>query len=423
MTKTFSGIQNIAFLSTHGHFDPVPQLGRTDTGGQVVYVLELAKALSALRINVDIFTRWFDRTQKQVNPVPDWPGVRIIRIPAGPWAFIPKEEIYDVLDGLAENMIAFIKKQGFGYDLFHGHYVDAGIVTLRVARHMEKPSFFTPHSLGAWKRDQMKGDPDEMEKKYRFKRRISEERRIFRSVDGLAVTSLVQHEKLEALYGFTSDNIVNLPPGTNIHQYRPSRPDEEDVHTDLPKPYVLCLSRIDSNKGHDLLLEAFDIVRNRMPDFHLVIGGGSARPQQRELEILDNIKNIIRQKHLEEAAHVIGYVPDKMMVPYYRQAELFVLPSTFEPFGMTAAEAMACGTPVIASKHGGIRNVIVSGKNGLLIDPANPQEFAEAILSLLDDKKRALSMGLLGCETIRREYSWEAMAERHIAFYRRFMTT
>ncbi len=423
MTKTVPGIKNIAFLSTHGYFDPVPQLGRTDTGGQVVYVLELAKALSALRINVDIFTRWFDRTKRQVDPVPDWPGVRIIRIPAGPWSFIPKEDIYDVLDELAENIIAFIKKQGVRYDLYHGHYVDAGIVTLQGARHMEKPSFFTPHSLGAWKQDQMKGDPEEMEKKYKFKHRISEERRVFQAVDGLAVTSLVQREKLEALYGFTSDNIVNLPPGTNIHRYRPSRPDEEDVHTDLPKPYVLCLSRIDSNKGHDLLLEAFDIARNRMPDVHLVIGGGSARPQQRELEILDNIKNIIHQKHLEEAAHIIGYVPDEMMVPYYRQAELFVLPSTFEPFGMTAAEAMACGTPVIASKHGGIRNVIVSGKNGLLIDPVNPQEFAEAILSLLHDKERALSLGLQGCETIRREYSWEAMAERHITFYRRFMTT
>ena len=421
MTKTVPDIKNIAFLSTHGYFDPVPQLGRTDTGGQVVYVLELAKALSALRINVDIFTRWFDRAKEQVDPVPDWPGVRIIRIPAGPWAFIPKEEIYDVLDGLAENMIAFIKKQGFGYDLFHGHYVDAGIVTLQVSRKLNKPSFFTPHSLGAWKRDQMKGDSDEMEKKYKFKRRISEERHLFQSVAGLAVTSLVQREKLEALYGFTSDNTVNLPPGTNIHRYRPYQPDEEDVHTDLPKPYVLCLSRIDSNKGHDLLLEAFDIVRNRMPGVHLVIGGGSARPQNRELEILDNIKKIIRQKHLEKAAHIIGYVPDEMMVPYYRQAEQFVLPSTFEPFGMTAAEAMACGTPVIASKHGGIRNVIVSGKNGLLVDPANPQEFAEAMICLLEDKERALALGLQGCETIRREYSWEAMAERHIKFYSHLM--
>ena len=161
--------KHIAMLSTHGYFDPVPKLGQTDTGGQVVYVLELAKALSQIGIKVDIYTRWFDKSQEQVDPVPNNPDVRIIRIPAGPWKFIPKEFIYDVLPELSENMTAFIRSNQIYYDLFHGHYVDAGIVALDVARALDKPLFFTAHSLGAWKRDQMGGDADEMEKKFNFK--------------------------------------------------------------------------------------------------------------------------------------------------------------------------------------------------------------------------------------------------------------
>ena len=103
-------IKNICMLSTHGYFDPVPQLGRTDTGGQVLYVLQLAKALSTRKIKIDIYTRWFDPSKRQIDPIPNYPDVRVIRIPAGPWEFIPKEDIYDILPELTENMIGFIRE-------------------------------------------------------------------------------------------------------------------------------------------------------------------------------------------------------------------------------------------------------------------------------------------------------------------------
>jgi glycosyltransferase involved in cell wall biosynthesis len=267
----------------------------------------------------------------------------------------------------------------------------------------------------------MKGDPQTMERKFKFKHRISEELRVFKAVDGLAATSMIQEEKLEHLYGFKSAKIVNLPPGTNIHIFRPLQPDEHDIETDLPNKYIFCLSRIDSNKGHDLLLDAYDLVRRRISDVHLIIGGGSPKPQNRELDVLKKIKQTIINKKLEHRVSLIGYVPDKLMAPYYRKARLFVLPSIFEPFGMTAAEAMSCGTPVIVSKFAGIKNAIISGKNGLLVDPANTPEFADAMIKLLQDEEQAQRLGQNGCETIRKEYSWEAIARRHIAFYQKFM--
>ncbi|MCK4358152.1 MAG: glycosyltransferase [Candidatus Cloacimonetes bacterium] len=421
MEKHNIKIKNICMLSTHGYFDPIPQLGRTDTGGQIVYVLELAKALSSQHCKVDIYTRWFDESKNQIDPIPGCPEVRVIRIPSGKWEFIAKEKIYDVLPELAENMVTFIKENKLKYDLFHGHYVDAGIVTLDVAKAFDKPAFFTAHSLGAWKRDQMGGNPEEMEKKYNFKHRISEELRIFKSVKAQTVTTQLQQEKLEELYDFTTENIEIIPPGVDVHTYYSLKPNKNKVKTNLPEKYIFCLSRIDTNKGHDLLLNAFDIVKKEISDIALVIGGGSPKPQQREKGIFANMRKIINEKGLQESVHIIGYVPDELMPPYYRQAELFVLPSLFEPFGMTAIEAMACGTPVIASKFGGIKNVISTGENGILVNPENPNEFADEMITLLKDKKKAKYIGQKGNETIVKYYSWEAIAERHLAFYHKYI--
>ena len=416
-------LSSICMLSTHGYVDPVPQLGRTDTGGQVVYVLELSKALSSRGVKVDIYTRGFDPSKKQVEAVPDRPKVRVIRIPAGSNDFIPKEQIYDVLPELTDNMIGFIRENDLSYDLFHGHYVDAGIVALKVAATFARPAFFTAHSLGAWKRAQMGGDPEEMETKFNFNLRIAEEVRIFKSVMAQSVTTELQGDKLEELYDFTSDNIVVIPPGVDVHTYRPPQPGPAARKSRLPKKYILCLSRIDSNKGHDLLLNAFDIVRKSLSDIDLVIAGGSPNPQQRELDIFATMRSIIDEKAMEGRVHIIGYVPDEDMAPLYQQAELFVLPSLFEPFGMTVLEAMACGTAVVASKFGGIRNVVTTGENGVLIDPSDPEEFSQAIVSILSDSKLAGRLADEGRNTIQRSYSWEAIADRHIAFYEKFLGT
>lgn len=412
--------KNIAMLSTHGYFDPIPQLGQTDTGGQVTYVLELAKALAKSGVKVDIYTRWFDPERRQVDPVPDHPDVRVIRIPAGPWEFIVKEEIYDVLPELANNMAKFIRDSALDYDLFNGHYVDAGIVTLAVAETLGKPAYFTPHSLGAWKRDQMGGDPEEMEHQFKFRHRIAEEERILRSVKGTSLTSLVQVEKLKELYTYNGDNIVVIEPGTDIHTYHPLSQGEQDGKRPIPKPYIFCISRIDSNKGHDMLLHAFDIVRREVAEVDLVIGGGSPTPKERELNIKAGMQKIVDEAGMQDRVHIIGYVPDELMAPYYRQALLFALPSLFEPFGMTATEAMACGTPVVASRFGGIRSVINSGENGVLVDPQDPQEFAQAMIELLRDREKAERIGRAGAQTVKDHLSWEAIARRFIEFYDKF---
>jgi mannosylfructose-phosphate synthase len=415
-----SHFKHIAMLSTHGYFDPIPLLGETDTGGQVLYVLELSKALARKGIRVDIFTRWFDHSRLQINPLKDCPEVRVIRIPAGPWEFVIKEEIYELLPELTENLSSFIKKNNLDYDLFHGHYVDAGIITIEMEEIFRRPAFFTAHSLGAWKRERMDGEPGEMELQYHFNHRISEEKRIYNTLRGHTVTSQLQLEKLRELYDYQGDNVEIIPPGVNIHKFKPLAPCDPPAKTGLPEKYIFCLSRVDSNKGYDLLLNAFARVCEEFDDIYLVTGGGSAHPQPREQEVLDMMHRIMQEKHIENRIVFVGHVEEHLMVSYYQNALFFVMPSIFEPFGMTTQEAMASGIPVIASRFGGIKTVLTHEKDGLLIDPKNEDEFAGAMLKLLKDKEYRAKLGKEASKLVRRHFSWEAMADLHLAFYKKY---
>ncbi len=408
-------------LSTHGYFDPVPDLGKTDTGGQVLYVLHLSRALVELGVQVDIITRWFDRSQKQIEPLPGCPDARVVRIPAGGWEFIPKERIYDVLPELAANTSRFIEEGGLDYDLFHGHYVDAGIVALDLAEALARPVFFTAHSLGAWKRQVMGGDPGEMDEKYNFTRRIGEERRIFKSVNAQTVTSEEEVEKIGELYSLSPENLTFIPPGVDVDLFRRLADGEKEGTLDLPRPYIFNVGRIAKAKGHDLLLAAYKRVLDRFPDVHLVIGGGSENPGGVEREVLSWIERFVEENGLQERVRLIGGVSNNDLPPYYRQSEMFILAGRYEPFGMTALEALACETPSIISKFAGIQRNLTSGGDCLLADPTETEELAEAVCTLLEDPDEAKRMARTGRKMIEREFSWTAIAARHLDLYRKHL--
>ena len=414
-------IKRIAMVSAHGYFDPVPQLGKTDTGGQVVYVLELAKILSQkYKTKVDIYTRWFDKSQKKIDPVPNFQNIRVIRIKAGPWKFIPKEKIYNFLPELSQNIIKFIKKNDINYDLFHGHYVDGGIIAADVAKNFKKPIFFTPHSLGAWKKADMNEDPKKMEKKYNFKRRIKEEIRILKLAKATTLTTSLQKEKLKELYNLEPKNLDIIPPGVDIKNFCPLRSGKK-TNKSLPKKYFFCLSRIDTNKGHNFLIQSFSFVNKKISDAKLIIGGGSLNPQKSELKILKKIKIAIKKNKLKNNVIMTGYIEDNVLPSFYRQASVFVVPSIFEPFGMTALEAMACGTPVVASKFGGIKNIILEKGGGLLADPNDPKEFSDAIVKLIENPKFAKKIGKEGRKIVCKHFSWDSIAEKYIKFYKKYL--
>jgi mannosylfructose-phosphate synthase len=416
-------VRNVCMLSTHGYFDPVPELGKTDTGGQVLYVLQLDRSLARLGLKVDIYTRWFDGSKRQIERLPGCPQARVVRIPAGGREFIPKEGIYGVLPELSKNMVQFIKDEDLQYDLFHGHYVDAGMVAMKVAEAFSKPCFFTAHSLGAWKRERVGGDPEEMDRTFNFTRRIAEELRIFRSVNAQTVTSIEEQGKIKELYGFEPPRVEFIPPGVDVHRFRPLYPgeDEETTKIALPEKYIFMVSRIAAAKGHDLLLAAFARVLDEFPDLHVVIAGGTEEPDEEEIEVLSKIERFTKEGGMADRVHTVGGIRHDDLPPYFRRSELFVLPARYEPFGMTALEAMACQVPAVVSTHAGIEENLTSGADCLLVDPLETEVLAEALCSLLRDRDLGKRLGAGGRETVRENFSWQAIAGRYLAFYEKYL--
>ncbi len=415
-----SKIKNIAQFSVHGYFDPEPVLGRTDTGGQVTYVLELAKYLAKINdIKVDIYTRQFEgrETVAHVND-----RVRVVRLPCGPDEFIRKEEIFPHWNEFIDNAQAFFKENSLQYDVLHGHYWDAGYVCMNLAERLGQPYFYTAHSLGAWKREQMGGDPAEMEKLWKFEERVHWENILFRKAAAHTVTTEDGRDTYKRLYDFETPHMDVIPPGVDIHRFRPLESGEKERDLDtLPGNYVFCLSRIDSNKGHAELIRAFAHVAKEVPDATLVIGGGSKEPKQHEMNVRAEFVKIIDELDLGDRVVFTGYVDDDDLATYYRKAGLFVLPSKYEPFGMTTLEAMSCGTPVVATKFGGIRKNLREGYDALMVDPGDEKEFGAAITRLLTDEALSSKLVENGLRTIRERFSWEAIAETTLKFYQRYI--
>jgi len=414
-----SKIRNIAHFSVHGYFDPEPILGRTDTGGQVTYVLELAKYLAQIDdIKVDIYTRQFEGLD-QIAPVND--RVRVVRFPCGPDKFIRKEDIFPYWDEFVDNAMNFLQENGLRYEVLHGHYWDAGYVCMKLGGRLDQPFFYTAHSLGAWKKEQMGGNPEEMEKLFKFEERIHWENILFRAAKAHTVTTEDGKDTYKRLYEFETPDMEIIPPGVDIHRFRPLEPGETERNLETPDKYIFGLSRIDSNKGHVELIRAFAHVAAKVPDAYLVIGGGSKEPKQHEIDVKNSFLKVVDELGLGDRVIFTGYVLDDDLATYYRKASLFVLPSKYEPFGMTTLEAMSCGTPVVVTKFGGIRKNLKNEYDALMVDPTNEEKFSEAMTRILTDG--ALSQRLVenGLKTIRERFSWEAIAATTLEFYQRYV--
>ncbi|MFH1552583.1 MAG: glycosyltransferase [Candidatus Omnitrophota bacterium] len=412
--KTTRKIKKICMLSVHGHVDAKPILGKIDTGGQVTYVLELSKALAKKGIKVDIYTRQFQHKKTIENVAP---GVRIIRIPCGGKKFIPKERLAPYLDTFVKNMEKFIKQEGLKYDIFYSHYWDAGYVAMKLTERLDYFFIHAFHSLGAWKREQMGGNPREMEKLYNFKKRINIEKMIFRKVRSLIMTSSDMIKRSRKFYDYTSKDYIVLPAGVNTDVYRPLKKGEKEKKIDVPQNYIFWVGRIDTNKGLDYLLRAFAEVVTKAKDLCRVIGGGSKSPGPQEKKLRRNLAKIIDTKQIKNRVFFARYIKDALLPAYYRRSKFFVLPSRFEPFGMTVAEAMACGTPVVISNRAGIRKYLTNKRNCLTVNPSNKKALSWAFRVLNQNYTFRRKIAKNGLQLAREQFIWARIAEENLDFY------
>lgn len=406
-------INSILMLSLHGYVAAEPELGKPDTGGQVVYVLELAKRFSRLGRRVDLVTRRFE-DQPEVEEVNE--NFRVWRIPFGGPDFIRKEDMHDYLGDFVTNFLSAARNRSMQYDVAYSHYWDAGWAGQKIAEELGIPHVHTPHSLGWWKQATMGEDMDEaaMEAKYRFRERIRTEFLVYQTCDHVIATTEPQTELLQEHYDVLERHITVIPPGMDENRFSPARKEERERLREqygLRAQDVLALGRMATNKGYDLLLQAMPTTLELAPDSRLVAALGGEASEQDEAGV-GELRSLAQELGIMEQIKWVQYVPDEDLANYYRAASVFALPSRYEPFGMVAIEAMACGTPTVVTTHGGLFDLIDFGQHALYADPFRPPEFGAMLAMPLLHPRLAQELSVEGARFARRNFGWTGIAKR-----------
>jgi len=405
--------QRIMMISTHGYVAAEPEFGKPDTGGQVVYVLELSKCLARMGYDVDILTRQFE-DQAESEEVE--PRVRVLRFPCGGKDFIPKETLCESIPEWVENVSRWIRANNLSYCFINSHYWDAGLAGQALSNRHGFPHFHTPHSIGAWKRDNMDGDPEENEKKYNFNRRVREEKIVYDECDRVIATTPTQRDLLLGSdYDVPSSHIAVIPPGYDDRRFFPvSLATRKAVkqELDLDGRIVLALGRIAKNKGYDLLIRAMPPVFERIADARLVLAVGSTDPSAEESEQVNGLKDLAKELDIADRVIFRDYIPDDLLPDYYRAADVFALSSRYEPFGMTAVEAMACGTPTVVTTEGGLWEQVTWGLESLYANPFDPEAFGHAIAAVLAHREVFDQLARNGSLKARARFTWTGIAQQ-----------
>jgi len=410
--------ERIAMVSTHGYVAAEPPLGMPDTGGQVVYVLELSKKLAQLGYKVDIWTRRFE-DQPEIEEVED--NVRIIRMACGGKDFIPKEYLYKKLPEWTEHALRFIKDNELTYEFINSHYWDAGLAGQHLAEVLEVPHIHTPHSVGIWKKRNMEADfPDDKDKfdeTYNFSRRIHHETTLYRECDMVIATSPMQLDMFYRDYSLPRRKVRMIPPGYDDNRFFPvSEATQEAIRKDFGMPtdrkIVSSIGRLSRNKGFDLLVDAFSVVAERADDVILRLAVGSESDENTEDPMRAELEGKIRDLGLQDRVILTDSLPDEEMADFYRAADVFCLPSRYEPFGMTAIEAMACGTPTVVTTHGGLYRTLTYGTDALFADTFDKVDFGITILKAIRYKKIRDRMAEEGAHTVRSLFTWTGIAQQ-----------
>ncbi|HYC71686.1 MAG TPA: glycosyltransferase [Opitutaceae bacterium] len=415
-----STLPRIGMVSTHGYVAAEPPLGAADTGGQVVYVLELAKKLAQLGFEVDIWTRQFE-DQPPLDVVNE--RVRVIRVPCGGRNFHDKEYLVLHLAEWAENALRFIKQHRLQYQFFNSHYWDAGFATRRLAEALNVPHIHTPHSLGLWKKQLMERDSPEdaanFERKYNFTQRINEETLLYSSCEEVIATTPDQLDMIVKDYGAPSERVHMIPPGYDDNRFFPvSAASRTAIRQRLGfegRRIVLALGRIANNKGYDLLIDAFSVVAPRILDADLILAVGGTSLNEREQKIYDGLQRRVAFHGLGERVKFTGFVADTELADYYRAADVFVLSSRYEPFGMTAIEAMACGTPTVVTTHGGLFRAVTFGRHALYADTFDKEDLGISIVKILRHPRLSNRLARMGAHKARSLFTWTGIAQQLVS--------
>jgi D-inositol-3-phosphate glycosyltransferase len=376
-------IRRVAFLSLHT--SPMEQPGSGDAGGMNVYIRHLASALAATGVEVDIFTRSADAGRPAVEH-PDQ-GVRVHNIVAGPRRNVAKEELPELLYSLVPEIDRTRSRQSSRhYDLIHSHYWISGLAGLELSRQWNVPLVHTMHTMAKAKNLALR--PGE---KPEPRRRADGEHWIVDGASRLIANTGAETAELVSYYDADFDRIDVVPPGVDLSTFTPAfRRRSRAAHAIPPGAFhLLFAGRIQWLKGPHVLVQAAALLRRRRPDIDLkvtILGAVSGATDF-------NLGSLVTAAGMDDVVTHLPPVGAPELAGWYRSADVVVMPSYSESFGLVALEAQACGTPVLATRVGGLPRAILDGRTGLLVDGHLAADWADALEVLHDDPNRRQAMG------------------------------
>ena len=402
----------IAMLSYHTC--PLATLGGKDTGGMNVYVRELTRQFGEMGIRVDVFTRSQDEHVPHILHDLGY-GNRVVHVPAGPEVPLPKQELATFLSDFARGIQVFAHLKNLKYDIIHSHYWMSGLAAKELDEIWNVPVIHMFHTLGLMKQ-RVARDESEREGEYR----IIGEREVIRLADRIVAATPAELAQLQWLYEADTKKIVVIPPGVDISHFYPIPEDEAKEFIGIPPcdHMLLFVGRIEPLKGIDTLIEALSIMRKDHVFVCLTVIGGNPETDQDDNKSEMARLQLLREKYgLEDLIAFLGSRSQDTLPYYYSAADAVVVPSQYESFGLVALEAMACGTPVVASQVGGLAFLIQDGVTGYTVPADDPQALADRLTTLVNNPELRQRMGERAASTAR-EYRWQRIADRVLNVYR-----
>ena len=399
------------------HADPLAEVGSKEAGGQNIYVFYLSKFLSRQGIYVDVFTRWDKKNKKEIVQVNKF--FRVIRVKAGPKRYMPRDLFFNCVSEFSQNVLKRMKRDRVSYDVMHCNYWFSGMIGLKLKRKLKIPMLYVFHSIGKVRFEALKNLKLQKKDYGFFQKRNKFEKKIVEECDFVVSTSPVEKKIIQKTFGIPAQKIKFISIGIDdkiFYRQRGGRLSKKLKSLVLGRKIVLYVGRIEWRKGIGTLLYAFRETLKKFPRARLfIVGGGKTKAAQAlDKNEVERLKNITRELALEKSVFFLGPHKQKELNAFYNLADVCVVPSYYEPFGIVPIESMACGTPVVASRIGGLQYTVEDGKTGLLAKVRDYKDLSLKINGVISKDKSFFSNACV--DRIEKHFSWEQIAEQYKKF-------
>jgi D-inositol-3-phosphate glycosyltransferase len=397
-------VRRLAVLSLHS--SPLAQPGTADAGGMNVYVRELAAALARSGVHCDVYTRAVSPTTPAIVSVE--PNFDVHHLPAGPIAPVPKHELAGLVPEFTDAVLGRIRSDR-PTDLIHANYWLSGMTGHALKHELDLPLVSTFHTL-----DRVKAEADASERE--TAQRAEAEAAIIGCSDAILASCDDERAQLERLYGADRQRIEIVSPGVDHAFFAPGDRNQARRALGLPEDgeMLVFVGRIQPLKGLDVAIGALASVRDERRTAFLVVVGGPSGPEGHSE--LVRAHELADQLGLGRHVYFIPPQPHELLGTYYRAANVCLVPSRSESFGLVALEAAACGTPVVASAVGGLNTLVETGRTGFLVEGRDPAPYAEGVLAILRSPGLAAEMSAAAAAGARK-YTWRTAADGLVALY------